>query len=1630
MILALSKNRIFIFLLILFIKTNSQVIINPSSKVIEILSSTLIRVSDPTIFNVGDTVLIIQMKGASFYNLNNSNFGSITNIGGAGYFEFNKINSITNNYIYLTCPLVNIYTESVQLVKVKTFTNLNVNNELTSLPWDGNKGGVFVSLITNTLNLNANINVTGKGFRGIQETSYVNGYCSNNNPQNYWYTINATDSAGLKGEGIAKFSNFYARGKGKIANGGGGGNGERSGGGGGGNGGMGGSGGRESSACVNVGNHGGIGGIALSNYITTNPVKRIFLGGSGGESSFYSAFYSTQTGGAGGGIVILLANKIYGNYKIITSNGVSLVESGTLTNNAAGGGAGGSIILWRKSELSPLYLHAIGGKGGDASTVPCTGSGGGGGGGIIFYNSPYDTNVIVAGGVAGSACSGYSGTNGGNGVIIKNFFVNLGCLKVPNTISSNVTVVCKNQSPPTFTGTQSNLICEYQWEISYDSLTWLPAPGVNNQPFYSALPLAQTSFFRRKVLYLGGESEVSNVIKIKVSEIDISVTSIPNYCSSSCTGIATVEIQNGIPVSFQWSSGEITQTINHKCPGFYYVTVTNNDGCTATGFAQITHSSNEMQVNLQIIPPSCDYSCDGTININAVNGLPPYQYSTGTSVVNNVCDGQFYVSVSDANGCVCDTTVFINSLMNITNNIISVNNTVFCKPQLISFSGSLPQGVNDYSYLWQIKIGEEWLNAPGIYNGQNYVYYNPQYSFYIRRIVIGYYQGITCYDTSNVLYIIVSSIEANAQIQKPTCDYSCNGTIQINVINGIPPFYYTSGSSQISNICPGFFNVIVTDSINCSDTLFEYINPLINITNNFINTTDSVLCAYEVAYFTGTIPSGAGTFNFKWQINYGNNWTDAPGVNYNQNYILTNPSNSFYIRRIVKGQFQGQYCYDTSNVIYVNIINLHSQIYYQQDTVLCSYSEPDTIFNLYQNSQCTYLWQVNINNTWENVDNYTSFYFIYDNYPDTFKVRCIINFNGCTDTSNVITFYKTKNIENNISINGSTFYQYCGIANGIIEGNYENTYSPYYFEWLYSNDSVNWSSLMNYSDIHNFSITESPVKYHFIRILNYYACKDTSNVVTIENLQPIVANMITTNQGSGPIVYICEGSSVGLGSFNINPAGGTGTYYYQWIISYDSLTWNIAPGISTNSVYVVLGLFDTLFLGRIVYSGACVDTSNIIKLIPITLPENIISANDTLFCNNDSIVYLFEVVSTQNENVSYIWQYYENNTWYDLPNSHSPHYSLTPTQNMKIRRIIYKQNCQRISNEINIYYYSSPSINIILQTDTVLCSNNSNYASFLLKPIGNPPYNLEFSFNSNNYTLLFTEDTIVTLILDTGINVISFIKIYDNSPCLPNFINSKYNIKLYMFEEAYCIHKDTCGLKTIVEGNLPQYGTGQWLGSSSLVFSNPFSNITEVTTQNYGQFQVVWQILNGPCIDTCISVINFYQEPEQPSLDVYDNTFLDENITYSITIPIPVGNGYWSVIEGDAVVTPDTGNSVVITNFSEGKNIIKVVVENGTCPKKSDSITIYYYPIFIPEGFSPNNDGTNDYFEIKGLDPNSKYKIIIFNRWGNVVYTSENYNNKWDGKNMDNNDLPEDTYFYLLKKNNKPYKSGFVVIKR
>ena len=69
----------------------------------------------------------------------------------------------------------------------------------------------------------------------------------------------------------------------------------------------------------------------------------------------------------------------------------------------------------------------------------------------------------------------------------------------------------------------------------------------------------------------------------------------------------------------------------------------------------------------------------------------------------------------------------------------------------------------------------------------------------------------------------------------------------------------------------------------------------------------------------------------------------------------------------------------------------------------------------------------------------------------------------------------------------------------------------------------------------------------------------------------------------------------------------------------------------------------------------------------------------------------------------------------------------------------------------------------------------------------------------------------------------------------------------------------------------------------------------------------------------------------------------------------------------------------------------------------------------IPNVFSPNNDGTNDYFRIPGIEGFPNSGLEIYNRWGNLIFQSTDYGGAWDGR-INTEPVSDGTYYYILRR--------------
>ena len=101
------------------------------------------------------------------------------------------------------------------------------------------------------------------------------------------------------------------------------------------------------------------------------------------------------------------------------------------------------------------------------------------------------------------------------------------------------------------------------------------------------------------------------------------------------------------------------------------------------------------------------------------------------------------------------------------------------------------------------------------------------------------------------------------------------------------------------------------------------------------------------------------------------------------------------------------------------------------------------------------------------------------------------------------------------------------------------------------------------------------------------------------------------------------------------------------------------------------------------------------------------------------------------------------------------------------------------------------------------------------------------------------------------------------------------------------------------------------------------------------------------------------------------------------------------------------------SSFSAGVYPVQLTVTNAQgCEDTITYFVIVYDELTFPNVITPNGDLSNEYMIIEALKPNSS--VTILNRWGNIVFSTSNYQNDWNGKDQQGIDLTEGVYTVIF----------------
>lgn len=352
-------------------------------------------------------------------------------------------------------------------------------------------------------------------------------------------------------------------------------------------------------------------------------------------------------------------------------------------------------------------------------------------------------------------------------------------------------------------------------------------------------------------------------VNVTINEPPLFVTNVastPVTCFSFSDGTMTATSSGGTPpYHYLWSTTDTTIALTNLPAGNYHLTATDSLGCSVSVNSTVS-TPPPLVLDLQVHDVGCFGGNDGFATVTVSGGTPGYSYlwSNGsiTSSSINLIAGNYQLTVSDANGCIADTSFIIQEppLLVLSSTIRDVTCKGYADGQA---SIAVTGGVSPFSYNWSPN-GNTDDNANNLKEG-DYV--------------------VTVTDAHSCIQTISLHIGSPLQlsISATAKDVSCFGENDGNAIaivgGGIPPYSYfwTNGSdsSRATSLIHGTYSVIITDANLCTITSSVYVNQPEKL--KLVTTNPPTICIGEQVNLSVQTIGGTPSYSYSWNNGYTTN---------------------------------------------------------------------------------------------------------------------------------------------------------------------------------------------------------------------------------------------------------------------------------------------------------------------------------------------------------------------------------------------------------------------------------------------------------------------------------------------------------------------------------------------------------------------------------------------------------------------------------------------------------------------------------------------------------------------------------------------------------------------------------------
>lgn len=1093
----------------------------------------------------------------------------------------------------------------------------------------------------------------------------------------------------------------------------------------------------------------------------------------------------------------------------------------------------------------------------------------------------------------------------------------------------------------------------------------------------------------------------------------LSVTN--NTCANVCAGTATLNNLNGgtAPYAIVWNdpASQNGAAATGLCAGNYTVTVTDNVGCKLVVDTAITAPAAVLP-NPTVTSPTCG-QCDGQISLapsGGTGGVYTYLWGTGpastAASITNVCAGVYNVQITDGANCATTYSVAVSSTNSPT--VTATPSSPACSN---SCSGSITTtvsgGIAPITYFWPIG-GQTTSGISGQCPGTYFVQAQ---------------DSAGCTSTTQVIIAAPAAITASPLVTPPSSCGACDGQIIILPSGGTPnyTFMWTPGGATndtITSLCAGAYSVVITDAAGCSDTVNVALNnsggPVLNATatnvvcNSQCNGSATVVPSGGVApYNTITwtnagIAAGSGsTISNLCPGQYVVSVTDAAGCTSTAFTNVGSPS-SLTLSLATVGEPSCGQCNGTIGVVvsggtlaysYLwgsgntndSLTNVCAGVYQLQvtDAANCpatfsipvSNNSPLSITATATGQSCASVCDGTVTTTvtggtgpltyiWtvggETTPNITG------QCSNTYFVQVEDSLNCIATAQATVSPTFPINI-NTLTVPPSA----CGASDGMIVVQPSGGAGAFTFNWLAplvsSNDTVTGLGAGTYSVV----VTDGS------------GCSDTLTIP--------FNNINGPNLTASTIAATCGG--VCNASATVTATGGT--------LPYASIDWTfggaaIGSGLSQNNLcagqYVV----------TVTDNAGCIKTLGVTVSEPAPLDVNtpIITS---LKCNADCNGAITVIPFGGSAPYTYVWSPVQTPSTSTASNLCAGNYSVTITD---------ANGCTTSEADTLV---APPLLDVTGVMTSAQCNTTANASIDVTATGGTPGYSFQWSGGSS----ATTEDISSILIGSYSVTVTDINGCQDsanfNVASLDTVIANAGNDTSFCQNGAIQI---TALNSTTSSGTLTYSWTqipGISLGGAPSQSVNPPTGLT--------QYELVVTNTNG-CTD--VDTISVTSNP-LPSADAGT----DQEIYTGQTATLggnPAGSGgtnplmyHWTStdttqLSGTYIPNPVASPTLTLT-------YVLTVTDSNSCAV-TDTVRVVVLPeIKIPNGISPNGDGKNDTWII-GLNKFPDNEVEIYNRWGDLLYSKQKYDDSWDGT-YKGKPLPIGTYYYVVKLNDPKYPDHY-----